>query len=110
MVFMPPIVGAEPVWNSDTDEVVVLAEAATGSTTVPPQCTYIVLALAEEESGSVEVYVSPDPTDQDSGIVMEADLNRVLGFAVAPGTVINFHTLSSVLTINVNVTRFYTKK
>jgi len=115
MVFMPPTQGAEPIWNSDTDEVVHtvngVAAAGAGIVVVPPQCTYIVISISDTTSGTLaEVMVTPDAADLDSGIVLGdgAGQDRNLGIAVSPGATVYIHT--TAIQVDINVTRFYTKK
>lgn len=116
MVFLPAPPGLEPVWNSDTDEIVVtvngVALNGAGVIDVPQQCTYMIFTISDTGSGSgTIVAVSPDSTDLNSGYYIENELGglRNFGTAVAPGTRLYLHTPGGEQ-IDVNILRFYTKK
>lgn len=116
MTFLPARDGEEPVWNSDTDEVVVtvngVAAAGAGILVIPVQCTYIIISISDVGSGGGEVLaVTSDATDINSGYYLEnnAGGQRNFGFAVVPGTTLYMHTPGSEQ-MDINVIRFYTKK
>lgn len=111
MTFMPARAGTEPVWNSDTDEVVVTVEGAGVAVVVPPQCTYMVFTVSDLSSGDGGIFISPDSGDRNSGMVLEDGPGgiRNLGIPVVPGSTL--YLGSPALSEGViNITRFYTKK
>lgn len=114
MSLLTPRPGHEPVWDSDTDEVVAagIEDAATGDAIVkvPEQCVYMIFTIADIPSGGLnEVFISPDSADVNSGHVIEdKGGNRAFGVSVVPGTTIYLHTPGDV--VDVNITRFYRKQ
>ena len=115
MTFLPTSRGTAPIWNSDTDEEVHVvngvAAAGAGIVLVPPQCTYMIVSMSDVSSGTQEVFISPDATDVNSGIVLEngAGGSRWTGFAVVPGSTFYIHSGAGDSAV-MNVVRFYTKK
>lgn len=121
MGYMPALPGQEPVYNSDTDEVVHSIEGVAsgvdanlaGVVLVPSQCTYMVFTVADIESATItpiDVFLSTDSADLNSGQVLEnaGGGNRNLGIPVAPGITLFLHTVEGE--VDINITRFYTKK
>lgn len=115
MAFLPTSRGRAPVWDSNTDEVVIHVEGPVDSVVVPPECTYMVFTISDITSGTNIVTITPDAVDINSGIVLEDAAtgggDRNFGVAVKPGTSIFLRVPSLIADeADVNVTRYYTKK
>lgn len=107
MGFAAQHVVQHPPWNSSTDEVTVsLIANATGTTTIPAQCEYVIISTNAAHTAAV--FISPDNSDIDSGLLFNDTGGDVrIGFFVKAGVVISFHNSSGATTIVVNVVRFY---
>lgn len=107
MGFAAEHVVPHPPWDSNTDEVVVVVAASgKGTTTIPAYCTHVIISTNGDHAEAV--FISPDNTDIDSGLLFNEDAGDVrVGFPVTAGVVISFHNSSGTTEITVNVVRFY---
>ena len=93
-----------PLWDSNTDEVVsAFIGAGTNAITVPDNCYAVWLSV----DAAVECFVSPDGTDDDSGLRFGDAADPRVMLWVAAGTVLQLHAAGAV---NVNWVRFYNKE
>ena len=110
MSFLPAQYDEEPVWNSDTDEVVSSLDHSSATIVVPAQCTYMIFALSNVGSGGGETYISSDSADTNSGVRLEDSVGglRYFGMPVKPASTLYLHCPGTEA--DVNILRFYTKK
>lgn len=112
MAFLPTTKGRAPVWNSDTDEIVVHVEGAVDNVVVPAQCCYMVFTISDLTSGTNIVTITPDSGSIASGVVLEDGVggDRSFGTAVDPGTTIYLRVPNLIADeADLNVVRYYCK-
>lgn len=104
MGFVPLQIISQPPWDAQTDETVLtFGIGGNQSYTVPYQCEHIIVSV----DAIVDVFMSSDDTDLDSGLLFGANASDPrISMPVVPGTVIEFNATAAVL---VNIVQFYNR-
>lgn len=97
-----------PIWtDSTTEEAFTIGTADTQNVSIPSGCVAVIISLTDITD---EVYISPDSSDLDSGILLGGNSGVFWIYLMVSGhpTNLNINNISGSATPLVNVVRFFT--